>query len=793
MNMEITISTAGSRKDVFWKQEKLLWHEFIDRLKNPSRSAETLDEYMKLPKVMQDNLKDVGGYVAGELRDGRRKNTNLVKRDLITIDLDNIEPGRTKDVIDKIKSLNVTFVVHSTRKHAEYKPRLRVVFLADRSMTPDEYEPVARKIGQMVGIEMCDPSTFEPARLMYWPSCSKDSTYVYVHEKDKPALSIDGVLGMYYDWKNMAEWPQVPGSEKIEERLLKKQENPLEKTGLVGAFCKTFSIVSAVLNFIPDVYDISDDGSRMTYTEGSTFGGAVIYDDVFVYSHHATDPAGGKLCNAFDMVRIHKFGDMDYDVKDGTPINRLPSFVEMSKFARGIKGVAEIVNAERYNASDEFDMIEDVSDGNNEWMNRFDVNENGVIRKTINNMLLVLKNDPKLKEKFAIDEFANRAMVLGKLPWDLRDEVRQFEEADGSGIRNYLEKKYGLTGENKVNDALILVSNKRKLNRVREYLENLKWDGNKRIGTLLHDYLGADKDVYTAAVMKVSLTAAVARAIDGGIKYDYMPIFTGAQGIGKSTFLAKLGGEWYSDSLQTFEGKDAAEMIQGTWINELGELTGFNRSETNLIKQFLSKQDDIFRKAYGRVTEKYPRRCVFFGTSNDYEFLRDNTGNRRFWPVEVGKHDIKKSIWKELDCERDQIWAEAYTYYIIGEDLFLSDEALETAKEKQEEHRISNTKEGIIREFLEMKIPEDWHTWDAEKRRNYYSGFNTEGIKTAPRDRVCAIEILIECFEMKKAYIKNSDSLEINGILNNMPGWERTRSKRFGPYGNQRGFQKVHD
>ena len=145
--------------------------------------------------------------------------------------------------------------------------------------------------------------------------------------------------------------------------------------------------------------------------------------------------------------------------------------------------------------------------------------------------------------------------------------------------------------------------------------------------------------------MRKSLCAAVARAVVGGVKYDYMPIFTGPQGIGKSTFLATLGREWFSDSLTTFEGKEAAELIQGTWINEIGELTAIRISITSAVKQFLSKTHDIYRAAYGRQTNKYPRRCVFFGTSNDSEFLKDSTGNRRFWPVDVGVNTTKKSIW----------------------------------------------------------------------------------------------------------------------------------------------------
>lgn len=788
MTREINISTAGNRKTTKWKQEKVLWHEFIDRLKVPTRSAETLDEYMKLSKSQQDELKDVGGFVAGELKDGIRRNTNLLSRDLITLDLDNIETGKTADVLNRIKNLDVSHVIYSTRKHVEFKPRLRVVFLADRSMTVDEYEPVSRKLAEMIGIGMCDPTTFEPARLMYWPSCSSDSNYVYAFNKEAPAVSIDGLLNKYVNWRDVTEWPQVPGADKITEKLLKKQEDPLEKKGVVGAFCRTYNIIEAVAAFIPDVYTISDDGKRMTFNEGSTFGGVVIYNDIFAYSHHATDPAGGKLCNAFDLIRLHKFGELDDNMKEGTPAVKSPSFIEMSKFARSIKEVASIVNRETYKVEDDFEVLDD----DLEWTNNLKCNENGMVLKTIENITIILENDLRLKGKFTIDVFNNRGMIKGKLPWDKREELRQFEEVDGSGLRRYIEAVYKINGENKVNDGLLLVSVKNKFNSVANYLEGLIWDGKKRIETLLIDYLGAEDNIYTREVMVISLTAAVARAIDGGVKYDYMPIFTGPQGIGKSTFLAKLGKEWFSDSLQSFEGKEASEMIQGTWINELGELTHFSKSETNTIKQFLSKTHDIYRKAYGRVTEKYPRRCVFFGTSNDREFLRDKTGNRRFWPVEVGTLKPTKKIFGDLDSEVDQIWAEAYNNYVIGMDLKLSDDAEKIAKEMQENYTIRDPREGMIEEFLNKKVLKGWHSKSSEERRTFYSLGVKDESELVERDRVCALEILVECLEVKRQFIKNSDSIAINNILSGIKGWEYIKHPlKFGDYGQQRGFKRT--
>lgn len=408
--------------------------------------------------------------------------------------------------------------------------------------------------------------------------------------------------------------------------------------------------------------------------------------------------------------------------------------------------------------------------------------------------MIVLENDPLLKGRIVTDEFANCGMVLGRMPWDQREEKRRWKDVDDAGFYRYVEVFYGLTGRDKLDNALMIVSAQNRINDVKQYLQGLKWDGTKRLDTLLSEYLGAEDTAYTRAVMRKSLCAAVGRAVAGGIKYDYMPIFTGPQGIGKSTFLHILGKEWFSDSLTTFEGKEAAELIQGTWINEIGELSAFTKQETQVIKQFLSKTDDIYRAAYGRRTDKYPRRCVFFGTSNDGEFLKDVTGNRRFWPVDVGVHPAKKSVWNQLPSEVDQIWAEAYLYWAMGEPLYLPKEIEEMAKDQQDRHRESSGKEGLILDFLDREIPSDWDSLSRQQRQMFWNGNLklADGTELVPREKVCAVEIWVECFGGEPKHMKRTDSMEINNILIGLKGWERIKTpRRFGVYGQQRGFCRA--
>lgn len=795
-NRMIVVSVAGTRKTKHWPRTGIFWSEFVDKLRIPVRSPETMEEYLAMPKAKQDELKDVGGIFAHDIR----KAAYAEGRDLITLDLDQIPAGKTDEVLRRVSALGCAAAVYSTRKHAGYAPRLRIVVPLDRMASADEYEPAARKLASLIGIEFCDPTTFDVSRLMYWPSCCKDSEYIY-EVYDQGFCSVDGILGMYGDWTDVMQWPQVPGTDAVERRRLAKQEDPAAKRGIIGAFCRTYNIVQAMEKFIPGMYEETAMSGRYTYTGGSTVGGAVVYDgDMFLYSHHATDPCSGLLVNAFDMVRLHMYGDKDQEAKEGTPNNKLPSFVLMSQMAAADPDVAGLIAKEKFEEAQKAFGIQDNTAGNPgqdpdlAWLDRLTHDGNGKIAKTINNAVLVLENDPLLKGKIVTDEFANCGLITGRVPWSMEIGRRRWRDSDDAGYYNYMELFYGITGKEKLDNALLIAGGQNRINDVKDYLRGLKWDGFKRLDTLLVDYLGAEDSAYVRAVMRKSLCAAVARAVTGGVKYDYMPIFAGPQGIGKSTFLSLLGKDWFSDSLTTFEGKEAAELIQGTWINEVGELTAMSKQETNAVKQFLSKTHDIYRAAYGKRTDKYPRRCVFFGTSNEEEFLKDVTGNRRFWPVDVGARPAKKSVWRDLPYEVDQIWAEAYLYWMLGETLYLPKELEQDAKEMQESHREASGKEGLIHEFIEREIPPGWDSMSLMARRQFNSGNMKlpEGEALVKREKICALEVWVECLNGEAKYMSRKDSMEINSVLASAPGWRRNKSKRrYGPHGIQRGFERV--
>lgn len=803
-DMTIRITTGASRRSLSWQCQEMLWSDFVARLARPVRTQETYEQYMALPKPQQDELKDIGGYVGGTLAGERRKNGNAGERYLVTLDADTIAPGGARGVLDAVAALGCAYAVYSTRKHSGAAPRLRIIFPLSEPCGADEYEPIARRVASYIGMQIFDPTTFQAVRLMYWPSCSSDSEYIFYYG-DKPFLSGDGVLGLYKDWKDVSEWPEVPGAAKIRDRSAKKQGDPYEKRGAVGAFCRNYSIEEAMEEFLPGTYEPCVDAGRYTYTEGSTVGGAVLYEGgKFLYSHHATDPCSGRLVNAFDLVRLHKFGELDDEAKPDTPVANLPSFKAMCEFAAGLKPVADMMARERYEAA--VGAFAGSAEGlldDTEWLGKLQLDKrSGTPLKTIQNVRVVMENDPMLRGRVYHDEMADRPMVRGPLPWEEQAypyPVRQWKEEDDAGLREYMEAVYQITGKERILDGFATYAMHNTVNQLTAYLGGLVWDGVPRVDTLLIDYFGAEDTLYIREAIRKTLVGAVMRAFHPGSKFDTMLILAGPQGIGKSTFFRFLALDWYSDSLCTFEGKDAAELLPGYWIVEAGELTGLSKSEMSAVKQFLSKCEDIYRAAYGRRTEKHPRRCIIVGTTNEAEFLKDYTGNRRFWPVDLGVRAPTKSIWKHLPGEVAQIWAEAVALYHQGESVLLSKSAEAMAEAAQEEHREGNYLEGAIVEFLDKKVPKDWYSKSTAERRlwlgNEFDRRQIDDSQLIYRDRICAWEIWNECMN-QAGYnrMKRADAREINVALCNLRGWERRKSPiRFGgEYGMQKGFVRVN-
>ena len=790
----IKIATGPNRYARSWKTEELKWSELVSQLSKAIVTKETAAEYKRMTKAQQGGVKDVGGFVGGYIpKNCRRVNGAVKQRYLLTLDADS--PDEDFLVMLDLALDAYEYVLYSTHSHTPKQPRYRIIIPTDRPMLPDEFQAVSRRMADAIGIESFDPSTHQPERLMYWPSHPKDVEYVFQHHAGS-LLPVDEILATYTDWTDVSLWPTSSRAENLVMRSVKKQGNPLEKKGLIGAFCRSYSITAAIDKFLPDIYAPCDTPNRYTYRAGSTVAGLVVYDnDTFAYSHHGTDPLSGKLANAFDLVRIHKFGSLDEDCDAKTRADARPSFKAMMNFVNEDGAAPVLLDKERAaKYTNDFDDVESLTgDGTDDsWMRKLQRTKSGVPESNPYNCIWIMQHDPQLKNRFGLDEFAHRIVVLGNLPWRTVNGSDLWGDTDDACIRNYLSTVYQIKGKGIIDDAITEVMNQNKFHPVREYLTALNWDGTERVDSLFIDFIGAEDTPYIRAVTRKWLCGAIARVMEPGIKFDTAIVLYGEQGLGKSVILERLGGKWFNNTLQDIKTKDALEQIQGAWINELAELSPTYKNDNEIVKAFLSRTTDRFRVPYGRRTEEYPRQCVFAGSTNNLLFLKDRTGNRRFWPISGDKRRKVRNSWDLSKDEVDQIWAEAFMMWANGELLVLDEQLEQEAIKIQQSHTEGSELTGLIEEYLSVLLPANWDSKDLYDRRAYLESYDEES-GGKPREKVCALEIWCEVLSGDRKTLSNAKARELIDILQSISGWEPynkgSGKLRFGKlYGVQKAF-----
>lgn len=799
---KLNIAVGKSRHDTKWKNVDTSWEKLVSKLSETYRTYETVATYASWKKDKQDDVKDIGGFVGGTLKEGRRKNGYVESRCIVSLDLDFAYPEFMEDF--KI-SCDFAMCVYSTHKHKTRNPRLRLLIPLDRDVTSDEYEAIARKIASDYDMDLFDDTTYQPTRLMYWPSTSKDGDF-YFDYVDAPLIKADEVLARYPDWRDSSYWPESSRVKETRKSTVDKQGDPLLKEGLIGSFCRTYTIQEAISEFLSDVYTECDIPNRYTFTGGSTAAGLVIYDDKFAYSNHGTDPASGLLCNAFDLVRIHKFKELDKNCKDYVKPSEMPSWKAMMDFVASDSRTRETIGSDAIEkAYAEFSSIINQSAVDGEevitkddidisWTKNLEVNKRGEYESTIDNLVLILKNDTLLHGLGHLNLFNGRKEVIKTLPWKRESAV--WSDNDDAALRHYVEKVYSISARGNLADAVSIVFAENAVHPVKRYLDSLEWDGIKRLDTLIIDYIGADDTLTNREITRKTLVAAVSRIFRPGCQFDYMLTLVGAQGIGKSTLFQKLAKDWFQDTLPDIRGKEAYEALDGRWIVEMAELKSLKKSDVETIKAFLTKREDTYRKAYDRNVTVNKRQCIFVGSTNEAVFLNDPTGNRRFWPIEVDASKRKYNIWEQLNAkEIDQVWAEAVAVFKSGEEniMALSKNTYREMQSVQEEHTEDNSYRGVVQAYLEMHIPGDWYSRSIQEQitwvnatEDYRKELSTTS--TVARDRVCALEIWCVAFQKDKASFTQTISRQLNTCLDNIKGWTKCTTSRFGGYGTQRGY-----
>lgn len=770
---ELAIAYGSSCQAKKWVNKTIRFDDLKERLKVTIRTTESAEEYAKMSKKQREIAKDHGGFVGGVLKGGRRKIDTVELRSMIALDGDRID----KAFLDGYeKNIHNTSVLYSTHSSTVDKPRVRIIFPLKRDISPEEFVAVSRYVAKSLGIDYFDECSYRPNQLMYWPSTPQNGVFVY-KETGGEWLDPDAILSAHPEWKDPTRLPTSSRESQANQITRKKVQDPLTKEGVVGLFNRVYFPVTRVLEeFLSDVYEPTENPNRWHLIESGSMPGVELVEEKFVYSHHAKDPAYLKLCNAFDIVRMHKFGDLDDKA----------SFKAMCNFAMQQDEVRIAAANERLAQAGE-----DFKDGGeDDWKKRLRyVSKGAVLENSLYNVKLILQNDPNLKN-IVFNQLADNLEIRGDVPWV--HPAKYWRDADDAQLICYVDDHYGTFSQRNYDIAMAKVVDDRSYHPIRQYLEALPpWDGVKRVDTLFIDYLGAEDNDYIRAVCRKTLCAAYIRVYNPGIKFDYMPVLNGAQGIGKSTFISNLGMEWFSDSLtlSDMNDKTAAEKLQGYWIHEIGELAGMKKADLDKVKAFISRRDDKYRASFGRRVTPHPRQCVFFGTTNSEKgYLRDITGNRRFWNVKVSGNSRYKP-WEMSPELVDQIWAEVTVLARAGEKLFL-DPSLETcAQEEQREAMEQDDREGIVREYLDMLLPEAWDEMDMYRRRDYFRDptdpTRPEGVRK--RTEVSNLEIWCECFGKAKEDIQPKDSYAIAAIMKRMKEWEKDDSrKRLPLYGQQR-------
>lgn len=432
-----------------------------------------------------------------------------------------------------------------------------------------------------------------------------------------------------------------------------------------------------------------------------------------------------------------------------------------------------------------------------DWLRGLQTDRGGIYLPLVENVRLILQNDAYLKGRVCRSEFDGRLWRRGELPWDEHTGAgsgdRLWSGQDEAGLRWYLESGWGFNVAGKrgfITDAVEMGA--APFHPVREYLEGLTWDGTPRLDTMLIRHLDAEDTPFVRTVTRKWMVAGCRRVFEPGCKFDSMLVIVSpGQGRGKSLLGDILAGPWFLDGVKHLESKDALQDLQGKWIVEMGEMAAAKKAETEVLKRFLSCRVDTFRPSYGRYAVDHPRQCVFLGSTNRREFITDETGGRRFWPVEI--HGAAATTAKRMGAlrrERDQLWAEAMEYHRRGEEIFLETEAeIAAAEAQQRKFSAQDEWAGLVHAYLERRLPEDWNCYTAGARRAFIQSGAEGEVK---RQWVSIAEIRYELLgeELTKGG-NNPTSRRLGQIMNVMEGW-RLGGMRTTIFGRQKVFVRCN-
>lgn len=754
---DFDIVTAPHRDSLHWEASRVSWEDVLAWVRKPGK------------------IKAAGNYLFGTLRPTtvehqdqpctalHRRKDAVLSRSMLTLDVDHPEP----DFADRVELLfPYAALMHNTYSSTPDEPRYRLLVPTDRDLAPDEYQVATAALISQLGEGQFDPGTTQPERYMFKPATQNPDWFHY-QVIDSDVLVVDELL---VDFEEDLSVQPLPAPNRT-------KRDPFEIAGVIGSFNKAY----AEWDLLIEVYDlpytkVSDDRYQLVGARSQAGMGPIQGTEGFVYSHHSNDPAFGKTCSAFDLVRLHRFGDLDEGTSSDTPVNKLPSHLKMVELATADhRAIAEMVGAD-------FDA------DSNDWRLRFQRGpRTQKILDVMSNWDLIVDNDPVFNV-LCYNEMTKSVEAHADLPWRAVGPERVIATTDRSEYAFHIEREYNFRPNRLMLDGLIdSHAKKRLVHPLREYLENLVWDGIPRVETCLP---GVADSAYNRLVARKSLTAAVARVFKPGCKWDHTLVLYGEEGIGKSWWIDKIA-RGYSAPLGNPTQKDTLLTLLRSWIMISDEGHSLRKDESDVQKDFLTRTSDVFRLPYDRETLVHPRHSVIWSTTNDETILRRQEGNRRFLIVHCQDRVDFDSMTDEYI---DQLWAEAVYLYRAGEQLFLGDLESSSASAERERFVEEDALGGLIQEYLDTLVPEDWWARSPESRKRWLfdraAGFEPPG--TEQIQKTCSTQIWVEALAMKIGEHRRSNLLDITNALNRLEGWESlTKQHRLPGYGPQLIFVRT--
>ena len=757
--------TAPRKDSKNWDATELTWGEILDWAQHHVADR-----------------KECGNYMLGSLKGTRRIKSAVISRSGIALDVDTPSPSFLESV--ELMLPETAALVHTTFSSTPTEPRWRILIPLAREVKPHEYTLLVGILMDLLGHSQFDPGSDQPERYMFKPAAMKPEWFQY-EIIDGPPLDPDALMKNFDGDLSDAPLP----------KLHNMKRDPFSLGGTLGAFNRAYDDFAALVDAFDLPYEESE-GGRWKYTEAKAVAGMGEVSRGIYYSHHVTDPAYGRACNAFDLVRVHRFGSLDEQADPKTPVNRLPSHIEMEKFAsKQARVVTELLGRdfadEMADLADHLDPETNTEAPPAGWWNDLKIHpKTGETLESITNWDILFQHDPVLGN-FHFNEMMRVIEPRVDFPWRPLVDADVLGDSDLAKMMDHAERRYHIkVSKERLFQRVQSAAQDRRFHPVRDYLEGLVWDGVPRLDTCLP---GAEVNPYTQLVARKVLTAAVARVMKPGCKWDHMLMLFGAEGMGKSHWIERMA-RGFDSSLGKIGDKDTLVNLQRSWIVTSDEGHSLRKADFNQLKEFLTKTRDTFRMPYERTAQEYPRHCIIVGTTNDEVFLRNEEGNRRFLVVEV----VEKVDFDDITDEYvDQVWAEAVDRYQNGERLFLTPEENALAAEVRKRHIAEEPLFGLVRKYLETPVSSDWDTMSTMSRFQWLEDNDAGLVDDAgvQINEVCSLQLYMEVVGAPR-HDSNRDYLirEYYKIMSNFPGWRLKPGQQIVPnYGMQRVFERIPD